>query len=164
MNSFLFTYRETEPTDRIWIDTFISEHWGSNLVVVHNTSYCPSKLNGYIACKEDEKIGLITYQIKDEECEIVTLNSLIENNGVGSSLVRLVEKEVKGIGCKNIWLITTNDNLRAICFYQRLGYQLVNVYPNAVEESRKIKPEIPIIAENKIPIRDELKFCLRIVT
>jgi ribosomal protein S18 acetylase RimI-like enzyme len=43
-------------------------------------------------------------------------------------------------------LITTNDNLRAIGFYQRLGYQLVNVYPNAVEKSRKIKSEIPLIA------------------
>jgi hypothetical protein len=93
MNSFLFTYRETEPNDRMWIDKFITEHWGSNLVVVHNTTYCPSELNGYIASHEDEKIGLITYQIKDEECEIVTLNSLIENYGVGSNLVRLVEKE-----------------------------------------------------------------------
>jgi len=69
-------------------------------------------------------LGLITYQIKDEECEIVTLNSLIENNGVGSNLMRLVEKEVKGKGCKNIWLITTNDNLRAIGFYQRLGLSI----------------------------------------
>lgn len=137
---------------------------GSNIVVVHNKSYKPSQLNGYIACKGEEKIGLITYKIQNTECEIVTLNTLVENQGIGKKLVGLVEKEAKENNCKRVWLITTNDNLRAIGFYQKIGYQLINVYPNAVERSRILKPEIPLIANNGIPIRDELEFCLILAT
>lgn len=162
MNSSPFTYKRIEQNDKQWIDEFIAKHWGSSFVVVHNTLYYPNQLDGYIAYHGNEIVGLITYQIKEEECEIVTLNSLIQNSGVGSSLVKLVEKEAKEKGIKNIWLITTNDNLRAIGFYQRIGFQLVNVFPNAVEDSRRLKPEILLLADNKIPIRDELKFCLRI--
>lgn len=164
MNLSRFTFRRIEQSDRIWIDGFITNHWGSNIVVVHNNSYTPSQLNGYIACEGEEKIGLITYKIQNAECEIVTLNTLVENHGIGKKLVGLVEKEAKENNCKRVWLITTNDNLRAIGFYQKIGYQLINVYPNAVERSRILKPEIPLIANNGIPIRDELKFCLILAT
>jgi len=159
-----FTYRKIDQKDRLWIENFIKEHWGSDMIVVHNDSYFPSKLDGYIASLEDKKIGLITFLIKNLKCEIVSLNSVIENCGVGSNLMKLVEKEAKKKDCNEIWLVTTNNNLRAISFYQKIGYQLVAVFPNAVEQSRKIKPEIPLVAENKIPIRDELKFSLKIAS
>ena len=55
-----------------------------------------------------------------------------------------------------MWLITTNDNLNALRFYQKRGFELVAVHRHAVDESRKIKPEIPLVGENGIPIRDEL--------
>jgi N-acetylglutamate synthase-like GNAT family acetyltransferase len=164
MNQSSFTYRKIEQSDRLWIDSFIKEHWGSNLVVVHSDSYYPSQLDGFIAILDDKKVGLITYQIEVSKCEVITLNSIIENCGVGTALMRLVENEAKVKDCKEIWLITTNDNLQAIGFYQKIGYQLVNIFPNAVEESRKLKPEIQLIAKNRIPIRDELKFSLVITT
>lgn len=164
MNSTRFSFRKIEQLDRIWVDGFISNHWGSNIVVVHNESFIPSNLNGYLAFEGEEIIGLITYIIQNAECEIVTLNSLVENQGIGKSLVSLVEKEAKENNCKRIWLITTNDNMRAIGFYQKIGYQLINVFPNAVERSRILKPEIPLIADNGIPIRDELEFCLMLTT
>jgi hypothetical protein len=53
--------------------------------------------------------------------------------------------------------MTTNDNLRALRFYQRRGLRLAALYPGAVEESRRLKPSIPLIGENGIPIRDELE-------
>ena len=33
-----------------------------------------------------------------------------------------------------------------------------NIYKNAIENSRKIKPQIPIFADNGLPIRDEIEF------
>jgi hypothetical protein len=57
-----------------------------------------------------------------------------------------------------LWLISTNDNLNALKFYQKRGFSLVKLYKNAVNETRKkIKPEIPLIGENGIPIRDEVE-------
>jgi hypothetical protein len=52
---------------------------------------------------------------------------------------------------------TTNDNLDALRFYQKRGFQIVAVRPGAVDESRRVKPSIPVIGEHGIPIRDEIE-------
>ena len=151
-------FRKVEQSDKDWIDSFITEHWGSNIVVVNGCEYFPSQLEGFIASHHSEKIGLITYLIHDLRCEIITLNSIIEGRGIGSRLLKLTENEAVKNNCKSIWLITTNDNLHAIEFYQKLGYSLIKVHKNAVEISRELKPEIPQIGYNGIPITDELEF------
>ena len=53
-------------------------------------------------------------------------------------------------------LITTNDNLDALRFYQRRGFALTELRPGAVDESRRMKPQIPLVGAHGIPIRDEL--------
>jgi len=154
------TYKRVSEVDREWVKSFTCKLWGSEKIVVHDTIYYPHELDGFIAQSGSEKSGLITFIINNRSCEIVTLNSTIENKGIGSDLIRLVLEEAKGRKCDELWLITSNDNIRAIGFYQKLGFRLIEVYPDAIAESRKIKPEIPMIAENGIPIRDELKFVL----
>lgn len=56
-----------------------------------------------------------------------------------------------------LWLITTNDNMEALRFYQKRGFILSALYPNALEESRKLKPEIPEVGLEGIPLRDEIE-------
>jgi hypothetical protein len=56
-----------------------------------------------------------------------------------------------------VWLITTNDNLNALRFYQKRGFRLAALYPGAVDESRTIKPQIPLVGENGIPLHDEIR-------
>ena len=43
-------------------------------------------------------------------------------------------------------------------FYQRRGFLIVAVHINALEEFRKIKPEIPLTGNEGIPLRDEIEF------
>ena len=155
-------YRKVSSEDKNWINKLIRKHWGSEQIVVHKTKYYPNKLDGFLAENSEDKIGLITFKIENKKCEIITLDSLEENKGIGSQLVSLVIKEAKEKECKKVWLITTNDNIKAIYFYQKLGFQLKKIYPNAVKESRKIKPEIPLLNEKGIPIRDEFEFQLKI--
>ena len=101
--------------------------------------------------------GLVTYRIDGDECEIITLNSLIEGIGIGSALLEAVGKAAEASGCKRFWLITTNDNTKAIRFYQKRGMTLAALYRNAIEHSRKLKPEIPMAGLDGIPIRDEIE-------
>jgi hypothetical protein len=54
-------------------------------------------------------------------------------------------------------LVTTNDNLNALRFYQKRGFVLVAVHRNALEVSRKLKPEIPLVGMDSIPLRDEIE-------
>ena len=54
-------------------------------------------------------------------------------------------------------MITTNDNRRAISFYQKYGFTIAAIHHNALEESRKLKPSIPITGIDGIPLKDEIE-------
>jgi len=106
---------------------------------------------------EDEPAALVTYRINGNKCEIVTLNCLVEGAGIGSALIDTVREMAISAHCKRLWLITTNDNTKALRFYQKRGFSLVAIYPNALEQSRQLKPEIPLVGNDGIPIRDEIE-------
>lgn len=144
--------------DREWVRAFIIEHWSSPLVVAHGQVFRPHELPGFLARNDLESVGLVTYRLQGKACEIVTLNSVRENQGVGCMLISAVESLARRERLKRLWLITTNDNLRAIGFYQKRGFHLKAVYPDALELSRRIKPQIPLTGEHGIPLRDELEF------
>jgi ribosomal protein S18 acetylase RimI-like enzyme len=147
----------TKQIDKNTINHFFQKHWGSNEMVISSGVYYCDSIDGFAALDETDKIiGLITYIIRNDECEIISLDSTVENKGIGSLLIKEVENLARTERCKKITLVTTNDNIHALGFYQRRGYRLVDIYVNAVEEARKIKPQIPLLAENGIQIMDEL--------
>ena len=137
---------------------FFIEHWGSAEMVVSSGIYNCSELDGFIYVNEhDEITGLITYIIRHNECEIISLDSIEEGKGIGTELVRVVEHLAKQNDCEIVSLLTTNDNLHALKFYQKRGYRIVEIMPNAVQKARAIKPSIPLIGNDNIPLHDELK-------
>ena len=133
------------------------ENWGDEFMVAHGVIYYPDSLDGFIALDGDEWIGEITYTFSGNDCEIVSLNSAREGIGVGTMLIQKVVERAREKDCRRIFLITTNDNLNALGFYQKRGFELVVVRRGAVDESRKIKPGIPLIGANNIPLRDEIE-------
>ena len=135
----------------------MKENWGSEKIVTKNTIYNATELPGFIAEQNNKPVGIVLYNIKDKECEIILFGSFVEKIGIGSSLINWVKKVAKIQECRRVWLITTNDNTPAIRFYQKKGFSLVAVYRNAIEESRKLKPEIPLEGIDGIPIRDEIE-------
>jgi ribosomal protein S18 acetylase RimI-like enzyme len=157
-----FLVRPVQATDRNWIESFVKSHWGSEIVVAKGRVIRPSDLDGFAAFRGKNAVGLLTYQIEGPDCEIVTLDSTSEGKGVGSSLIDAVKGRAKAKGCRRLCLITTNDNLSALGFYQRRGFRLTALYPNALEASRKLKPQISMKAANGIPIKDELELELEL--
>jgi ribosomal protein S18 acetylase RimI-like enzyme len=155
----------TSKLDKVKIDRFFIKHWGSPEMVISSGMFKCNELDGFaVLNKTEEIIGLITYKVHAGICEIISLDSLVEKSGIGSLLVNKVEQIAHEKGTSQIKVITTNDNLLALRFYQKRGYQIVEVLINAVDQARKIKPEIPLASENGIPIRDEiiLQKCLKI--
>jgi GNAT superfamily N-acetyltransferase len=143
--------------DREWISQFMLEHWGSNKVVSRGVVYYPQDLPGFVATDESEKVGLVTYDITGSYCEIVTIDSVRPFSGVGTALIEAVKNIALQSGCKRLWLITTNDNMNALRFYQKRGFEIVAIHRNALDISRKLKPEIPLIGNEGIPLRDEIE-------
>ncbi len=155
-----FVLRQLNSEDKTQVSRFIAERWGASTVVAHGSIYRPSDLPGFIAFHtgaEDNWLGLTTYNIHDNQCEIVTIDSLSPTTGVGTALLSAVKQVAIKAGCNRLWLITTNDNLDALRFYQRRGFVLVMVHRNAVTRSRKLKPEIPEVGAYGIPLRDEIE-------
>lgn len=136
---------------------FFNEHWGSPEMVISSGTYNCSELDGFVFQENNQLLGLVTYVFHDEEVEIISLDSILEGKGIGSLLTKEVEELVQRKGIKTISLVTTNDNLNALKFYQKRGYKIDAVFPNAVEQARKIKPTIPLIGNDGILIRDELR-------
>ncbi len=145
----------TSQLDQSLITDFLVTHWVSPQMVTSTGVFDCDKLEGFAVLKNDKVIGLLTYVINDDECEIVSLDSVEESRGIGTALVKELEQIAKENGCRIIRLITTNDNLNALKFYQKRGYRCVKILQNAVDEARKIKPEIPLIGYHGIPIKDE---------
>lgn len=143
--------------DQCEVEKIVADLWGDATLVVHGDVYHVANLQGLKAVRGDEIIGVLHYQFRGAECEILTLASLREGQGVGSALLAEVESLARSQNCRNLSLITTNDNLHALGFYQRRGYHLAALYPGQVDVSREIKPAIPLVADNHIPVRDELR-------
>lgn len=153
--------RPITSEDQTWITQILSDHWGSHIIISRGLVHDASKLPGYVALQNGEIVGLVTTRIDGKDCELVTLDSWKENIGIGTKLIEALQQEARKAGCDRLWVITTNDNLHALGFYQKRGFHLVAVHPNALDESRKIKPSIPKIGYHNIPIRDEIELEFR---
>lgn len=106
---------------------------------------------------EDALAGVLTYIIDGPSCEILTLHAASQWHGTGTALLTAVAAVATNAGCSRLWLVTTNDNVDALRFYQRRGFRLAALHPGAVDTSRAaLKPEIPQTGTYGIPLRDEL--------
>ncbi len=168
-----FYIRALKPEDRNWVADYLDRHWMSTKIVSRGQVYYAHLLPGFAAfpgsSEEDadpeaKAIALLTYRMVEDqpEVEIITINSDEVQKGVGTALIETVRVVATENGIKRIWVMTTNDNIDAIRFYQRRGFRFAAIYPNAVAESRKLKPQIPIVGEHSIPIMDEIEFEMRL--
>lgn len=154
-----FTIRQVACSDKGWVQQVFEEQWGADLIVARGRCYKSSDVEGVIAERGGDKIGLITYSQTGNEIEIITLNSFEEKKGIGSALVEAVVSIGRNRKAKKVSVITSNDNLYVLGFYQKRQFSLVCVRRNAIEETRRrFKPGIPLIGENGIPLRDEIEF------
>ena len=149
--------RPREKEDGDWITEVLLDNWASNIIVTRGISYQANQLPGIIAEIDGTHVGLLTYNFNDDELEIITLNAIEEGKGVGTALLEEIEKLAKMKKCSRIWLITTNDNVDALRFYQQREYEIKSVHRYAIEESRKIKLQLPFVGKYGIPIRDEIE-------
>jgi N-acetylglutamate synthase-like GNAT family acetyltransferase len=148
--------RAARPEDRDWIDPFLASVNAAR-VARRGEVMTPVHHSMLIAEMAGEPIGLATYVVGDGECELLTLHAVTPWTGAGSALVAATVDVARAAGCRALWLVTTNDNVDALRFYQRRGFRIVAVHPGAVDEARQtLKPEIPAIGEHGIPLRDEI--------
>ena len=154
--------RDGGTSDREGIVALLVASWGSTTVVsrgrVHDVGTLPAK----IATRDGVLVGLATFHLEEDECELVTLDSTEQGHGIGSALLAAVADEARQRGARRLWLITSNDNLDALRFYQRRGMRLSAIHRNAIDQARLVKPSIPLLGNFGIAIHDELELELEL--
>jgi GNAT superfamily N-acetyltransferase len=147
------------PQNAAQVGAVWRDHWGGDTVVSRGSVWHPQDVNSIVATQGESYIaGLLTWFRHADDVEIVSLDSFAENNGVGTALLEAMAERARRDGVRRLWLVTTNDNIRAIRFYQKRGWDMCAVHRDAVAAARKIKPQIPLLGEDGIAIRHEIEF------
>jgi ribosomal protein S18 acetylase RimI-like enzyme len=149
--------RALGEAERSWKVSTLQHGWGSTTVARLGESIDAAALPGFVATDGGERVGLLTYAQRADELEVVTLQSLRPGHGVGRSLMDAARDHAARHEVRRIWLVTTNDNVRALTFYQRWGMDLRRLVRNGVDVSRLVKPSIPAVGDSGIPLRHELE-------
>jgi ribosomal protein S18 acetylase RimI-like enzyme len=149
--------RPLGDAERPWLGDLIAREWGLPVVSISGL-LDPLSMPGFVAETDGTLVGAVTYRLDDPgECEVATLNAVREGEGIGRALMAAV-KEVADRDGRRVWLITTNENLRAIGFYQRIGMDLRALHRDFVDEVRRHKPHVDTHNANGIEFRHALEF------
>lgn len=155
--------RPLTDEDRSWAREIETESWGTPVVARLGELVDPTVLPGFVATVDGRRVGLVTYAVRGDACEVVTIRSLREGVGVGRALLDAVRDAAVAAACRRLWLVTTNNNVRALAVYQRWGLDIVAFHRHAVDDARRrLKPSIAERDANGIPIAHELELELRL--
>jgi len=161
------TVRAATPDDAPVVAAIHLAAWGGNLAVGHGVAYdlatlptlvavAPSTAGaGSVSCA-GSVVGVLTWTVDGDSLEVVSIDAVPPGHGTGTALLDAAIATARAANLRRVWLVTTNDNLDALRFYQRRGMRIVSVAPGAVDRSRLLKPAIPLVGAHGIPLRDEL--------
>jgi GNAT superfamily N-acetyltransferase len=141
-----------------WASAMLEDAWGSVSVARKGELLDASSFPGFVARVGGARVGLAVFAARGEEYEIVSLSTTLEGHGVGRALLQSCVDHARRLGCRRVWLTTTNNNVRAFGFYQRFGMDLCAFYRGGVERSRRVKPAIPARDAFGVAIAHELEF------
>ena len=154
----MITIRTIQPADRVWLAQTLRRLWGATQMVSRGRLYDLATLPGFLACDGDEIVGIVTYRPEETAGEIASLDALRPRQGIGRQLLAHMAVLGQKEGWRRLWLITTNDNLPAQRFYESVGWRLAQIHHGAIEQSRLLKPEIPLLGLNGVPLEDEYEY------
>jgi ribosomal protein S18 acetylase RimI-like enzyme len=147
-----------QPQDREWVSLTHATVWGSVMVARKGELLDASTFPGFVAVRDGDRVGLALFCARGAEYEVLSVWAAIRGVGVGRALMQRCFEDARARGCRRVWLTTTNNNVRAIAFYQRLGMNLCAFYRDGVAADRSLKPSIPLRDEFGVGIDHELEF------
>jgi GNAT superfamily N-acetyltransferase len=151
--------RRVTPDDRGWIAEVLTAHFASTRIVSRGHVYeDASILDGFAVEADRRPAGFALWHEVDGDAELVVIVTLNRGSGAGAMLMDAMLDHARAEGWHRLWLITTNDNVDAIRFYQRAGWDWVAFHRDAVTKNRVLKPELPELGSHSLPIRHEIEF------
>ncbi len=144
-----------ERGDRPWVVRRLEDAFGDVTVACKGVPVDASVLPGFVVSDGGRSVGILSYKAAHGECEVVAIISTEEGRGIGQALMDAARDHA---GYRRLWLITTNDNTRALRFYQLWRMDQCAFYRHGVRRSRKVKPSLTEWGADGIPLDHELEF------
>jgi ribosomal protein S18 acetylase RimI-like enzyme len=152
-----FEFRSTEDVDSAALEEFIAAFWHSDHLVSLGNLFYPARLPGFLCADDQGLLGFVCYEIVGDTLQLLLIDSRRREQGIGTQLLALCVEKARLENCRQIRLVLTNDNLRALRFFQKRGFSLHQLHLNTMEAARRIKPAIPDKGQDGIPIRHEIE-------
>jgi ribosomal protein S18 acetylase RimI-like enzyme len=153
-----FDYVAFDALNRHQVKQLFTENWNTDSVYSNGTNHKLDNLNGFIAMQDDEIVGILTYMVANQKLEVISVDSFMENYGVGSTLLSLAVEQARQQSCDKVWLTTTNDNIPAIRLYEKQQFARTRTHLYSVSKARETQPELPKFGYHGIPILHELVY------
>lgn len=156
MTTQTYTIRQVTTQDIPLVKQLIESDWGGEPFVIREGYFYPSQLPGIIACSLETVEGYLFYEIRGTDCEVIVIKVFNTFQGLGTKLIERVKQIALEQGCSRIFLMTTNDNIDALRFYQKRGFHIFNIRINALETTRLLMPQLGYYGRYGIAKRDEI--------
>jgi ribosomal protein S18 acetylase RimI-like enzyme len=112
------TIRAFTEADLPWAERLVADDFGGRLQVRLGSVIDPLACPGLVAEADGDPVGIVTFDADGRDVEVVYIEATAKHRGVGTGLLDALEAQTKA---QRLWLVTTNDNLDAVRFYQRRG-------------------------------------------
>lgn len=152
-----YRVRRLRALDRDFVTDFLDSNHVSPAVVSRGRLHAAESLPGFVALQDSDPVGLLVYAVADAQLEIIILHTVVDRIGLGSSLLREAKKAARRLDCRRIWVVVTNDDTKAMGFYQRNGFRIVAFYAEARDVARAMRPDLPELGVDGIPVHDEIE-------
>lgn len=138
------------------VNAQICAHWTTTHIAYIDSLVDVSSLPGLVMLQDGCVTGSLTWRPFEGCMQIMTLVSDREGCGTGSALLVAAEHEARRQGMSRVLLSVENSYIEQLGFYQRRGYVLYRLHLDVLPALREMKPSIPMVDENGIPIRDQI--------
>lgn len=145
-------------------DPFVDERWASEFLDANLGGRWQARRGDIIdvlapglGLVVEPEAGLLTYRIDIADVELTAIAARPSGRGVGTMLLEALVDLARQRDVASIWLVTTNDNLDAMAFYQRRGFRIAGIRTGAVDAARRVlKPAIPLVGQHGIEMHHEV--------
>lgn len=144
-------------TDRVALEALLRERWSDGTIFVRGRLVSPRDVEGVGAYSGAQLQGVATWRIEQGAFYLLTLNNITDRRGVGVALLAAVLGTARRQGFPFMRAMLSNDNIPALRFYQKRGFRVIAVHSGVVDMMRELKPSIPQLGFDGIPMRDELE-------
>lgn len=148
----------TALEDKALLSQLITERWGADLLVMGGLRYSSGNLNAYCARDLGGKLlGFVTWILRGGTICVLSLDSFEAGAGIGARLLDAIFAHGRQVNAKTVRALTTNDNARALIYYQRRGFHLAALYAGAIDAYRAMNPKLRPVGLNGIAVRDAIE-------